>query len=133
MELKDPGKNRKINTTPMPYQRSLSYDQLFPNDSVDYKILLKFYKREGKLNKKLYLELLKKAKHIFSTYTFTQRRNPTSSRSKTPSQSWATSMVNSTTSSKWSTMTPEALSSPLSTFSSEIMWTGGASRSKCWG
>jgi hypothetical protein len=55
MELKDPSKNRKINTTPMPYQRSLSYDQLFPNDSVDYKILLKFYKREGKLNKKLYL------------------------------------------------------------------------------
>ena len=55
MELKDPGKNRKINTTPMPYQRSLSFDQLFPKDSVDHKILLKFYKREGKLSKKLYL------------------------------------------------------------------------------
>lgn len=54
MELKDPSKNRKVNTTPMPYQRSLSHDQLFPNDSVDYKILMKFYKREGKLSKKLY-------------------------------------------------------------------------------
>ena len=65
MELKDPTKNRKINTSPMPYQRSLSHDQLFPKDVVDYKMLLKFYKREGKLSKKLYLELLKRAKHIF--------------------------------------------------------------------
>lgn len=45
MELKDPVKNRKINTTPLPYQRSLSQEQLFPTDSVDYKILMKFYKR----------------------------------------------------------------------------------------
>jgi hypothetical protein len=55
MELKDPVKNRKINTTPLPYQRSLSQEQLFPGDSVDYKILLKFFKREGKLNKRLYM------------------------------------------------------------------------------
>ena len=75
MELKDPTKNRKINTTPMPYQRSLSHDQLFPNDSVDYKILLKFYKREGKLSKKLYAELLKKAKHVFSISTLNQRNS----------------------------------------------------------
>ena len=65
MELKDPEKNRKINTSPLPYQRSLSHDQLFSNDTVDYKILLKFYKREGKLSKKLYLELIKQAKHVF--------------------------------------------------------------------
>ena len=77
MELKDPTKNRKINTTPMPYQRSLSHDQLFPNDSVDYKILLKFYKREGKLSKKLYAELLKKAKHVFSISTLNQRNSRT--------------------------------------------------------
>ena len=80
MELKDPSKNRKINTTPMPYQRSLSHDQLFPNDSVDYKILLKFYKREGKLSKKLYSELLKKAKHVFSSIAITQSKRPTWSR-----------------------------------------------------
>lgn len=100
MELKDPGKNRKVNTTPMPYQRSLSQDQLFPNDVVDYKILLKFYKREGKLSKNLYLELLKRAKHIFSTSCSIQRRNPTSSRSRIPSPSWATSTASSTTSSR---------------------------------
>lgn len=45
MELKDPLKNRKINTTPTPYQRSLTMEQLFPNDVVDYKILIKFLKR----------------------------------------------------------------------------------------
>jgi len=32
---------------------------------VDYKILLKFYKREGKLTKKLYMELLRRAKLVF--------------------------------------------------------------------
>ncbi len=55
MELKDPLKNRAITNLPLPYQRSLSFEQLFNADSIDYKILLKFYKREGKLSKKLYL------------------------------------------------------------------------------
>lgn len=55
MELKDPTKNRKVNSIPLPYQRSLSFEQLFPADSVDYKILQKFLKREGKLSKKLFL------------------------------------------------------------------------------
>ncbi len=68
MELKDPTKNRKVNTTPLPYQRSLSQEQLFPGDTVDYKILMKFYKREGKLNKKLYMELLKRARLVFRIY-----------------------------------------------------------------
>jgi len=45
MELKDPAKNRKINTVPLPYQRSLSSEQLFTGDTVDYKILIKFLKR----------------------------------------------------------------------------------------
>lgn len=46
MELKDPAKNRKVNTIPLPYQRSLSIDQLFPAaEVVDYKILIKFLKR----------------------------------------------------------------------------------------
>jgi hypothetical protein len=78
MELKDPTKNRKINTIPLPYQRSLSMEQLFPGDSVDYKILLKFLKREGKLHKKLYLELLKRAKQTFRTLRPTQNSRPTS-------------------------------------------------------
>ena len=53
-------------------------EQLFPGDSVDYKILLKFLKREGKLHKKLYLELLKRAKQTFRTLRPTQNSRPTS-------------------------------------------------------
>ena len=45
MELKDPAKNRVLSTCPLPYQRSLSSEQLFPGDTVDYRILQKFYKR----------------------------------------------------------------------------------------
>lgn len=67
MELKDPINNRKVNTIPMPYQKSLSHEQLFINNKVDYKTLQKFLKREGKLTKNLYLELLKRSIHIFST------------------------------------------------------------------
>ena len=55
MELKDPINNRKVNTVPLPYQRSLSYEQLFVNNKVDYKTLQKFLKREGKLSKNLFV------------------------------------------------------------------------------
>lgn len=65
MELKDPLKNRKVNTIPLPYQKSLAHDQLFNNDGADHKILLKFLKREGRLSKKLYLELIRRAKAVF--------------------------------------------------------------------
>jgi hypothetical protein len=65
MELKDPTKNRKVNTVPLPYQRSLTSQQLFQNNTVDYKLLQKFLKREGRLTKVLFVELIKKAKHIF--------------------------------------------------------------------
>lgn len=68
MELKDPINNRKVNTIPMPFQRSLSHEQIFINGKVDYKTLQKFLKREGKLTKNLYMELLKKGIHIFSTF-----------------------------------------------------------------
>jgi hypothetical protein len=84
MELKDPAKNRKVNTTPLPYQRSLSQEQLFPADSVDHKILIKFYKREGKLSKKLYMELLRRAKIVFRTCTNSQNKNPISLRYRIP-------------------------------------------------
>jgi hypothetical protein len=67
MELKDPLKNRRVTTIPLPYQKSLSHDQLFPGDIVDCRILQKFLKREGRLSKKLYMDLLKKVKHIFRT------------------------------------------------------------------
>jgi hypothetical protein len=67
MELKDPINNRKVNTIPMPFQKSLTHEQLFINNKVDYKTLQKFLKREGKLTKNLFLELLKRAIHIFST------------------------------------------------------------------
>ena len=77
MELKDPAKNRKINSIPLPYQRSLSSEQLFPADGVDYKILTKFLKREGRLNKKLYVELLRRAKAVFRTHFITQNKKLT--------------------------------------------------------
>lgn len=77
MELKDPAKNRKINTIPLPYQRSLTDEQLFKGDVVDYKLLQKFLKREGKLTKSMFMEIVKKAKHIFRTSMFTQNLNLT--------------------------------------------------------
>jgi hypothetical protein len=43
---------------------------------VDYKILTKFLKREGKLAKKLYVELLKRAKAVFRTPMPMQSRRP---------------------------------------------------------
>jgi hypothetical protein len=66
MELKDPAKNRKINNVPAPYQKSLSREQVFNKDGVDWKTLMKFYKREGKLSKAVYEELLKKATQVLS-------------------------------------------------------------------
>jgi hypothetical protein len=38
---------------------------------------MKFLKREGKLQKKLYVELLKRAKAIFRIAILTQNRSPT--------------------------------------------------------
>ena len=54
MELKDPTKNRKVNNVPVPYQKSLSREQVFTKDGVDWKTLMKFYNREGKLSKSVY-------------------------------------------------------------------------------
>lgn len=54
IELKDPGSTRKVNTIPVPYQRSLSREQLFGKD-IDHKLLQKFLKREGRLSKPLFL------------------------------------------------------------------------------
>jgi hypothetical protein len=51
----------------MPYQKSLTHEQLFVDNKVDYKTLQKFLKREGRLSKSIYIELLKKAIHIFRT------------------------------------------------------------------
>ena len=65
LELKDPGNTRHVNTIPVPYQRSLSKEQLLPGGSPDYKLLAKFLKREGKLSKPLFMELVQKAKSIF--------------------------------------------------------------------
>jgi len=67
MELKDPNNNRKVPAVPLPYQKSLTHEQLFVNQKVDFKVLQKFLKREGKLTKSLYLEIIKRAQHILST------------------------------------------------------------------
>ena len=45
LELKDPGHTRKLNTIPVPYQRSLTKGQLFPSNIPDHKLLQKFLKR----------------------------------------------------------------------------------------
>ena len=66
LELKDPGHTRQINTIPVPYQKSLTKGQLFTANGPDHKLLQKFLKREGLLSKVLFLELVAKAKHIFS-------------------------------------------------------------------
>jgi hypothetical protein len=66
MELKDPIKNRKVNNVPLPYQKSLSQDQVFIKEGVDWKTLMKFYKREGKLSKSVYEAILKKALQVLS-------------------------------------------------------------------
>ena len=55
IELKDPGSTRLITTIPMPYQCSLSKEQLFKAGEPDHRTLHKFLKREGKLSKLLYL------------------------------------------------------------------------------
>lgn len=73
LELKDPGHTRQVNTIPMPYQKSLSRDQLFSASGADYKLLLKFLKREGKLSKPLFLDLVKKTKSIVCILLLTQR------------------------------------------------------------
>ena len=78
MELKDPAKNRKVNTIPLPYQRSLSQEQLFAGAGVDFKLLQKFLKREGKLSKKLFLELVRRAKELLSNTVSIQKMSPTS-------------------------------------------------------
>ena len=67
LELKDPKNTRQVNTIPLPYQRSLSRDQLFPGGNPDYKLLQRFLKREGKLSKVLFMELIQKSKSIFRT------------------------------------------------------------------
>ena len=73
LELRDPGNTRQVNTIPMPYQKSLSRDQLFSGAGTDYKLLLKFLKREGKLSKPLFLDLIKKTKSIICIILLTKR------------------------------------------------------------
>ena len=45
LELKDPGNTRQVNTIPLPYQRSLTREQLLPGGNPNYKLLQKFLKR----------------------------------------------------------------------------------------
>lgn len=82
LELKDPGNTRQINTIPVPYQKSLTREQLFPAAGVDFKLLQKFLKREGKLQKALFVELVKKTKSIIGSPNFIQNQSQISSRSK---------------------------------------------------
>ena len=94
-----------MSNTPLPYQRSLSFEQLFQGESVDHKILMKFLKREGRLSKKLYEELIKRTKHIISMTPPTQNKSLTSSSCKIPSPSSETCTDSITTSSNSSTTT----------------------------
>lgn len=79
MELKDPLKNRIVTSIPPPLALSLKHEQLFDKNSVNYNLLRKFYKREGKLSKPLYMELIRKAKSLYCNTFFTQKKNQISS------------------------------------------------------
>lgn len=73
-ELQDPIKNRVVKNCPMPYQRSLTEEQVFTGKTLNWVLLRDFLKREGKLTKKILIELIKKAETIFSIRALMQRR-----------------------------------------------------------
>lgn len=75
-ELKDPLNNRKNKACPLPYQRSLTQEQLFVGQSVNVDLLKEFLRREGKLDKELLLTLIKMASKIFSKQFLMQVMNP---------------------------------------------------------
>lgn len=70
-ELQDPLHNRVFNSIPMPYQKPLKLDQLFPSSgNIDWRLLKDFFKREGKLEKTVLLTLITKAENILSNCYF---------------------------------------------------------------
>lgn len=71
-ELKDALGNRVVKTAPLPFQQSLTEQQLFINNSVNWELLREFLKREGKLNKTLLLALIKKARELFRNHYITK-------------------------------------------------------------
>lgn len=76
-ELKDPLGNRVVKNCPVPYQKSLTEENIFTGKTVNWCLLRDFFKREGKLTKPLLLSLVKKAEAIFSKESVMQRRNQT--------------------------------------------------------
>ena len=76
-ELKDPVNNRVVKNCPVPYQKSLTEEQVFSGKTVNWVLVRDFLKREGKLTKKLLIDLVKRAEAIFSKLTIMQRKKQT--------------------------------------------------------
>lgn len=76
-ELKDPLNNRAVKNCPVPYQSSLSEEETFVGKTVNWVLVRDFLKREGKLNKKILLQIVSMAQAIFSKNLFIQERKLT--------------------------------------------------------
>ena len=123
-ELKDPLNNRTVKNCPVPFQKSLTEENIFTGKTVNWPLLRDFLKREGKLTKPLLLNLVKKAQSIFSRTFIIQRSNLTWSPSKILSLLLATSMDNIMISSNyWNQKQEDSPAKPL-IYSWVIMWIG---------
>lgn len=75
-ELKDPLNNRVVKTSSLPYQTSLTEEQVFKGTGVDWSLIRDFFKREGKLQKDILMSLIDKAKIMLSTSIFILEDEP---------------------------------------------------------
>ena len=60
-ELKDPLNNRVVKNSQVPYQKSLTEEEVFKGKGTNWVLIRDFLKREGKLTKKILLDIVKKA------------------------------------------------------------------------
>jgi len=66
--LKDPFKDRKVNSVPLPYTRPASNELIFPhklNGDPDWQFIKNFYLKAGVLTKKQFQKILNEASEIF--------------------------------------------------------------------
>jgi hypothetical protein len=65
-ELKDPLNTRVVKSVPIPYQQSLTDEQLFPGEAVlNWSLLREFLRREGKLSKAILMQLIMRGLKMF--------------------------------------------------------------------
>lgn len=76
-ELQDPLSNRVVKSSPTPYQKSITHDNVFTSKTVNWILMRDFLRREGKLEKKILLEVIKRAQTIFSNCPLIQGNSQT--------------------------------------------------------